>query len=87
MTLDKQITVGNLVSWSLLLAAFVAGWATVKANTTRALDVAIEAKKTADESKDQINVLKTDIEVIKATTKNTDKTVEDIRQYLISRGR
>lgn len=82
MKVSKDITIGNLVSWSLILIGFVAGFATLKGNTAKALEVANEAKITADSSKDAISSLRTDIAVIKVTTQNIEKSLDEIKAKL-----
>ncbi len=82
MRVSKEITMGNLVSWSLILVGFVAGFATLKGNTARALEVANEAKTTAVAAKDSIADLKTDIAVIKNSTASIQSTLVEIKAKL-----
>ena len=85
MTLNKEITIGNLVSWGMIVSAFVSGYVTLRGNTIRALEVANEAKEAASAASAQINSLKTDIAVIKVTTQNTEIKTEEIRSYLANK--
>lgn len=85
MTLNKEVTIGNLVSWGMIVVAFVSGYVTLRGDTTHALQVANEAKETATAASIQINSLKTDIAVIKVTTQNTEMKIEEIRSYLANK--
>lgn len=82
MRLNKEVTVGNLVSWGMILFGMIMGYATLKANTAKALDVANDAKTTSEAAKGSISDLKTDIAVIKVTTQNIERSIGEIKAKL-----
>lgn len=75
---------GNLISWSLILIAFVASYSALKGTVAAAEVTAKEAKTLAFSTRDQVYSMKTDIEVIKVTTQNTDKKVDELRAFFAS---
>ncbi len=81
--LSNEITFGNLVSWSLIILGFVAWGFQLKAQADSTEVVALAAKQTADQAQRQIYSLQTDIAVIKSTTENIDRTVQEFKMKFI----
>ncbi len=88
MRLDRTISTGNIVSWAMILAGFILGFAHLQATAKMALQNAEEAKTTAILATGKIQDLniyyleqgseiKKDIAVIKATTNMMNQKLDD----------
>ncbi len=85
LNINKEVTMGNLVSWALILIAFVAGYARLQGTVAQADINAKEAKVVAISAQAQIYLMKTDVEVIKVTTANTEKKVDELRGLFVTK--
>lgn len=83
--INSEVTMGNLVSWGLILVAFVAGYARLQGTVVQADLVAKEAKLVASQAQTQVYGIKTDIEVIRVTTFNTEKKIDELRSVFNKR--
>lgn len=88
---DSQITIGNMVSWALVVIAFVTGFVKLQeASAQNARDV-VEAKSIAVRASERltasdlvrqadIGALKTDIAVIKSNVLTMNEKIDEIRR-------
>ncbi len=87
MRLDRTISTGNIVSWAMILAGFILGFAHLQATAKQALQNSDEAKSIAVGAMAKIQDLniyyleqgseiKKDIAVIKATITQMDKKLD-----------
>lgn len=70
---------GNIVSWFMIFGGFIAGYTRLQGNVNQAEKTASDAKIVSESAKEQVHGIKTDIEVIKVTTQNTEKKLDELR--------
>jgi hypothetical protein len=89
MQLDRNVSIGNIVSWVLMVAAFGVCWGQIKAATyqnTKDVQAATALAHRVEESlrqldtarSAQINALTVDMAVTKLTTTNIDKKLDEL---------
>ncbi len=88
-TIDKTVTVGNIVSWVMIVVAMAVGWTRLQtANEQNAKDVAaavllakeVDNNQRLQESRRdaQINALTVTVAVTEATVKSIDKKIDEV---------
>ncbi len=82
MRLNREITTGNLVSWALILIAFVAGYARLRGNVETAIKDANDAKITAVAATAQINQSQIALARIETKVTSIEKSVDEIKDTL-----
>lgn len=89
MTLDKNISIGNIVSWVVIIVGMAIGYSKLDSATSQnAKDVkaATELAERVDRSQRdldlsrqaQINALTVDVAVLKITASNIDKKLDEL---------
>ena len=92
MSIESKVSVGNIVSWLLVLMALASGWAKLESSTLQnAKDVAAaselafrveKAQRDAEAiNQGKINTLTTDVAVVKETTKNIEKKLDEFIRF------
>lgn len=80
MTIEKKISPGDLVSWSLILIGFAVGYASLRATASQALETANEAKVKAEQALEQFHSVDKRLEGIQVTLQNVNTKVDEIRR-------
>jgi hypothetical protein len=81
MQLDKNISVGNLISWVLILAGLIISYTKLQIGAEAAQARADEAFAKAYSGEVQISELKISIARLEVTAKSIDQKVDEIRRY------
>lgn len=81
MGVDKNISIGNIVSWSLIVLGFVVSYARLQGNVEVVQAEALDAKKQVIVAKDQVNELRISLARIEERIKSMDSKIDDIKKY------
>lgn len=92
MRLDRTISAGNIVSWGMILAGFILGFAQLQATSKQALGEAVEAKIQANLVAEKVSdgaivrarelaEIAKDVAVTKEKVLGLDKKLDDYIRY------